>query len=162
MLALTEILAILLVPIGIVIVLLRQRQTAMPGQALVVYGRRDGARGFSVVRGSALPLPLIESAEPMSLEPFEISVANPERDLTVTASVRFPRDAGALSQCLERLGVRPREQIEELATDAILGAIARARTEDAIEHEVPECLDPLGLELESLLVTPGRAAPPRA
>lgn len=156
-LGLLELLLVASVPVLLVVGLLRQRKSASPGEVLLVYGRRADRRGYSIVRGTTLVMPALEAAEPFSLAP--LSLALPDES---SAIVRFPSDDEALSRCLDRLGVRPRSEIAELATDALRGALARASDLEGALHEARDALETLGLELESLSLSPSRAEPPRA
>jgi hypothetical protein len=156
-LGLIEVVLLASVALSFAIAFLRQRASAGPAEVLVVYGRRSGARGYDLVRGGTLVLPLVEAAERVSLEPIALTLPDGS-----TATVRFPSDDEALCQCFDRLGIRPRAEIAELAADAVAGAISRAKAPEDAEHEAYDTLGALGLELESLVVNPSRAAPPRA
>jgi hypothetical protein len=147
--ALLELLLFASVPLLFAYGLGRHRTSAGPAEVVVVYGRRSMARHYTVLRGSTLVLPFLEAAETVSVEPLTLTL--PE----ATATVRFPLQEEALYRCFDCLGIRARSELAELASDAVAGGLARAKSSEDAEHEVRDALGTLGLELESL-----RAAAP--
>lgn len=179
-LGLFELVLLLSLPALLVVFALRQRISAAPSQLLLVCGRRGlSDRGYALVRGATLVLPLLEAAELVSLEPFALRIARrlrtragAEVDVEIAATIVYPERAEDLLETFERAPT-PRVALAELAEDAIAGSaahvVATIEPEQlekdsetigrAIAAEAEPGVEALGLELQSLTIIPSRGAP---
>jgi uncharacterized membrane protein YqiK len=179
-LGLFELLLVLALPLAIVGVLWRQRFSAAPNQLIVVSGRGGLlGRGYALVRGSTFVLPLIEAAELFSLEPVMLRVSRRLRtrtgadvDVDLTATVVYPEATDALLQTVERAPTL-RLALAELTEDVLVGSsahvVATVTPEQvlkdseaiarAIADEARYGFEALGLEVQSVTITPSPGAP---
>jgi hypothetical protein len=170
---LLELAVLVAIPVLLVMALMRQRVTPAPGQLVIVCGRPDPAgAGFSLASAPTRVVPLLERAElfdsrPLALELRRtlLSQEGTPLEMTLRARVRFGDSPELRARWLALVAGRGREQIRDLAADALasalgmVGAICAAEelltapnVAGLVRTQAAEGLARLGLEVEAVEV----------
>jgi hypothetical protein len=179
MIALIELAILIAIPVLLVVAMMRQRVAPGADRVLVVCGRPDAlGHGYSVLSEPTRLVPLVERAEifdrgalALQLRRRVLSQERTPIEIAVRARVRFIDSADALHHSLELLSGRSRDQIRELAEDAVAGALGMVAAicvaEDLltapnvvglVRTQANDDLEALGLEVDALDLVPERAA----
>ena len=120
----------------------RRIQICAPGEVLVLSGR-PGPEGisFSIINsGRVLPMPLLQSVDHLSLAPMTVTIPihsapcrGHEVSLRVSAQVRILEDPRAVYLAARLLLGMPQEQVTQLASRVIQGAVREALA--TVEHD---------------------------
>jgi flotillin len=121
-----------IVVISVLMFVARRYHRCAPDEALVVFGRKSGDRGYRLITGgSAFVIPVLEDLKRLPLRTFNVALQienSPNRDgvpvnVDATANMKISSDPQILSSAVERLLNKNEIELKELSKPTLEGLL---------------------------------------
>jgi flotillin len=136
-----------IVAISVLMFVARRYHRCAPDEALVVFGRKSGDRGYRLITGgAAFVIPVLEDLKRLPLRTFRVSLQienSPNKDgvpvnVDATANMKISSDPQILSSAVERLLSKDETELKELSKPTLEGLLRQIVGTLSIEDTIQD------------------------